>query len=301
MQRTRSTDGVEVALHDLGGTGEPVLLAHATGFAGRIWEPIAARLVAAGYHCFSFDARCHGATTTPPDASRSWHGVADDLLAAVDALGLDGGLAAGHSMGSSALLLASLRRPGAFRALYCYEPVTAPVDTDEPMKDEVLAEITLRRRDRFESIDAARANFASKPPFAAFEAASLEAYLTHCFVPDPDPAAPAGAITLACARTDESELYRLGRHHGLYEQLPAVTVPTTVAAGPREPGSPSSFAAGVVQLLPRARLWRHHELGHFGPQQDPAAIAGEIIRAWADPPAAGTHTPTDRGDVGERA
>lgn len=282
MQRTRSSDGVDVALHDLGGEGPPVLLAHATGFAGRIWEPIAARLT--GYHCYALDARCHGDTLTPPDASRSWLGVADDVLAAVDGLGLHGGLAAGHSMGSAALLLAELRRPGTFRALYCYEPVTAPLDTDEPMRDEVLAELTLRRRDRFESRDAARANFAAKAPFDTFHPASLEAYLEHCFVPDPDAGAPAGAITLACPKADESELYRLGRHHGLYERLAEIAVPVTVAAGPREPGSPSSFAAGVVQRLGRARLIRHEDLGHFGPQQDPARIAEEIAAAWSDPP-----------------
>lgn len=271
-----------MALHDLGGDGPPVLLAHATGFAGGIWEPIATRL--AGYHCFALDARCHGQTVTPAAASRSWHGVADDVLAAVDALGLHGCPAAGHSMGSAALLLAELKRPGTFRALYCYEPVTAPVDTAEPMRDEVLAELTLRRRDRFDSLDAARANFAAKAPFDTFHPASLEAYLQHCFVPVTGGSEPPGAVTLACPKVDESELYRLGRRHGLYERLDAIAVPVTVAAGPREPGSPSSFAAGVVQRLARARLIRHEDLGHFGPQQDPERIAAEIVAAWIDPP-----------------
>jgi len=36
--------GIELVVHDWGGTGEPVLLAHPTGFHGRVWSPVAARL-----------------------------------------------------------------------------------------------------------------------------------------------------------------------------------------------------------------------------------------------------------------
>ncbi|MEZ5262057.1 MAG: alpha/beta hydrolase [Acidimicrobiales bacterium] len=246
--------------------------------------------MAAGYHCFSFDARCHGATTTPPDASRSWHGVADDLLAAVDALGLDGCLAAGHSMGSSALLLASLRRPGAFQALYCYEPVTAgghrradegrgagrdhlappgPLRVDRCGPGQLLLETTVR---------CLRGGIAGGVPHPLLRARSRSRRPRRGHHPGLRPHRRVGAVP---ARAPSRALRAVARHHRAHHGG---------GRAQREPGSPSSFAAGVVQLLPRARLWRHHELGHFGPQQDPAAIAGEIIRAWADPPAAGTHT-----------
>jgi pimeloyl-ACP methyl ester carboxylesterase len=278
MQWTGSSGGVQVALHDLGGRGPAVLLAHATGFAGRIWEPVAERLE--GYHCFALDTRTHGASITPPDASRSWHGVAEDLLAAVDALQLHGCAAAGHSMGAAALLLAELSRPGTFSRLYCYEPVTAPAVTDEPLRDYELADLTLRRRDRFASIEEARENFRSKAPFDVFTAASLEAYLRSCFVPVPT---GGDEIELACPKADESELYRQGRAHGLFERLEAIATPVVVAAGAIEAGRPSSFAADVVARLGDARLVRHHDLGHFGPQQAPERIAADIIAAWAGP------------------
>lgn len=276
-----STDGVAVALHDLGGDGPPLLLAHATGFAGRIWEPVRAHLP--GWHCLAFDARGHGASRTPETADLSWLRVADDVLAAVDAFGLQGCVAAGHSMGAAALLLAELARPGTFRALYCYEPVTSPIDTDEPLRDHVLAEMTLRRRDRFPSRDAARANFAAKPPFDACTPDSLDAYLDQCWVRTGNPAEP-DERTLACRRDDESTFYRLGRAHGLYERLGGVACPVVVAAGVVEPGAPSSFAARVVERLPQAQLMRYDDLGHFGPQQDPARIAADLdaaLRPWA--------------------
>ena len=36
-----SSGGVAVALHDLGGTGAPLLVCHATGFHGRMYAPLA--------------------------------------------------------------------------------------------------------------------------------------------------------------------------------------------------------------------------------------------------------------------
>ena len=39
-----SRDGVDVAVYDLGGDGPPLLLAHATGFHGLVWDGFADRL-----------------------------------------------------------------------------------------------------------------------------------------------------------------------------------------------------------------------------------------------------------------
>ena len=85
--RVSSTDGVELEVHDLGGDGPDLLLVHATGFHGRVWEPLAAHLD--GFHRWSVDMRAHGDSTAPDDRPLEWDGFADDVLAVVDALGLD--------------------------------------------------------------------------------------------------------------------------------------------------------------------------------------------------------------------
>src|SRR5947209_7235659 len=144
----RTSDGVDIAWYDLGpagatgsagsggsaaGGGRPLLLAHATGFHGRVWLPVAERLAEAGFHCFTFDERGHGDSGRPADGSFDWDGFGTDVLAVVAALaeaGLSdqGLLAAGHSCGSVAVLRAEARHPGTFRSMYLWEPVIPPVD-----------------------------------------------------------------------------------------------------------------------------------------------------------------------------
>ena len=101
------SDGTHIAVHDLGGAGRPMLLAHATGFHGRAYLPFAA---AHGEELYvlAYDARGHG-----------WP------------------LAFGHSAGAASLLLAEGARPGTFSSLDCFEPIVASTDepssTDEPL------------------------------------------------------------------------------------------------------------------------------------------------------------------------
>ena len=71
-------DGIRLVVHDWGGAGAPVLLAHPTGFHGRVWAPVAEQLVARGRHVWSFDFRGHG-DSDAPDVDYSWHGFADDV------------------------------------------------------------------------------------------------------------------------------------------------------------------------------------------------------------------------------
>ncbi|MBA2436887.1 MAG: alpha/beta hydrolase, partial [Acidimicrobiia bacterium] len=42
VPRVTTTDGVDIAVHDLGGRGRPLVLAHATGLHGLVWQPLAA-------------------------------------------------------------------------------------------------------------------------------------------------------------------------------------------------------------------------------------------------------------------
>ena len=155
-----SSDGVRIALHDLGGpnsgTTTPVLLfSHATGLHGRVFEPMASFLTNR-FRCVSLDLRGHGMSELPPETGMAWSGMADDVLAALTSDVLTSGPVhgIGHSMGGAALVLAAARRARAIRSLWLYEPVIVPTEGGLPPDGEnPMSEAAARRRDRFDSLN----------------------------------------------------------------------------------------------------------------------------------------------------
>jgi len=274
-----STDEVTVAVHDLGdAAGEPVLLAHATGFHGMVWAPLARRLT--GYHAVAPDLRGHGDSPPPVGRGLDWNGFVDDLLAVVDARDLAPLVAVGHSKGGASLLLAEQRRPGTFRALYVYEPVVMPDDGAVPGPDRQsnpLAEGARKRRERFDSFDAAYDNFRAKPTFAALDPEALHAYVDHGFALEPD-----GSVRLKCRPEVEAQTYEMAAHHDAFRRLGEVRCPVTVATGSTSEFGPAAFAPAIVAQLPQGRLLTFDDLGHFGPLEDPARIAASILETFAD-------------------
>ena len=178
-------DGIRLVVHDWGGTGAPVLLAHPTGFHGRIWAPVAERLVGAGRRVYSFDFRGHGDSDAPPldEENYSWHGFADDALAVTRHLELDGRadlLAAGHSKGGAALLLGEAGAAGTYPRVWAYEPIMFASEAPLPPQQEfAMAESARRRRNAWPSVAAAYDAYASKPPLNVMTPESLHAYVDY--------------------------------------------------------------------------------------------------------------------------
>ena len=92
LRRVTTPDGTSLAVRDLGGDddGRPTLLAHATGFHGAAWAPLAAALPGS-LRRWAVDFRGHGASEVPPDAPLDWDRFGTDVLAVVDGLGLPAG------------------------------------------------------------------------------------------------------------------------------------------------------------------------------------------------------------------
>lgn len=278
MRRVRTADGIDLAVHELGGSGRPVLFCHATGFHGAVWGPMAAEL-GDGVACWAIDFRAHGASVVPPGQPLPWKEVGDDVLAVVDALDLPAGelVGVGHSMGGAALLLAEQARPGTFAGLWLYEPITPPPGAFTPGEGaNRLADGAARRRPSFPSHAEALANYASKPPLDVLRADVLHAYVQHGFRAGED-----GAVHLACRPEDEAQIFRGGGQHHAFTHLGEVGCPVVVACGREEPG-PALFAPGVADALPNGRLERHPTLGHFGPLEAPGVCAAALQGLLAD-------------------
>jgi pimeloyl-ACP methyl ester carboxylesterase len=277
-----SSDGVRIALYELGGPTsravDPVLLfSHATGLHGRVFEPMASFLNDR-FRCVALDLRGHGSSEMPPDAGLAWSGMADDVLAVLRSDGFPTGPlhGIGHSMGGAALVLAAARRPDAFRSLWLYEPVIVPPPEGEllPEGDNPMSEAADRRRDRFDSLDQAYENYRSKPPLNQLHPDALRAYVDGGFSTTPN-----GSVTLQCRPSTEAEVFRHAATSGAWETVALLDLPVAVVAGRPDEIGPGAFAPAIANALPQGTLIQRPLLGHFGPLEDPVAMAKDVS-AW---------------------
>ena len=130
----------DLRLHylDFGGDGPPLLFLHATGFHAWLWLPYVRRF-AAGYHVLALDQRGHGQSDKPSTGYR-WEAFGADLKGVLDALGLDGVRAVGHSKGATAIAAAAAAGTRRLARAVLIEPVllSAPGMT-EPAWESPLA------------------------------------------------------------------------------------------------------------------------------------------------------------------
>jgi pimeloyl-ACP methyl ester carboxylesterase len=276
LSKFTPSTGVALAVHDWGGDGPPVLLAHPTGFHGRAWAPVATRLVAAGRSVWSFDFRGHGDSDPSPTGRYSWDEFADDALAVTEHLGLAGNpelLACGHSKGGAALMLGSLRHPEHYPRLWCFEPIVVASQTAMPDgMENPLSQSALRRRAQWGTRAEARASYASKPPLNALQSEALDAYVEHGMREvDGD------GVELKCAPEHEAQMYAMGARNGLYERLSEVPVPVLVACGETSNAITPALAARIVELLPYGTLEVWEGRGHFGPLEDPDRAVASML------------------------
>ncbi|MEZ5281806.1 MAG: alpha/beta hydrolase [Acidimicrobiales bacterium] len=264
-----STDGVRPALHDMGGSGDPVLVCHATGFLGAVYAPMIQSLLE-DFHVWTIDMRGHGDSVTPEGISMSWWGHTQDVLAAFDYIGSPV-LGFGHSMGGAAITAACLKNPDAVRGAYLFEPIIFPAvgDAAATRRDSPIAEGARRRRATFESREAAFERYSSRPPLDGLNRQVLRLYVDEGFEDTED-----GSVTLKCPPHIEAEVF-MNSQIGIFEDLPTVEMPALVASGRAEPGPPM-YAPGVAQELPHAQFHKDDALSHFGPFEDPALVGGRV-------------------------
>ena len=261
-----------LALHDLGGSGPPLLIAHATGFLTAPYKPLAAGLTDQ-FHVFGLDLRAHGDSTPPTSGEITWSGAGDDVLAAVDAIGAPV-TGFGHSMGRRR---AADRRAGPAR----HRPVGLPLRADHPAvaapgdvrtRRQPAGRSARKRRASFPSRADALARYASRPPLGLLRADALALYVEEGFEDAPD-----GTVTLKCRPEDEAATFEAAGFLTTAD-VTELELPVTVAAGDRHDGfGPPMFVPAIVEALPRGELLAYAHLDHFGPFQDPDTMADDVI------------------------
>jgi len=272
----RSTNGVTLALHDLGGDGPPLLMCHATGFHGRAYQSFA-RHLAEAFHVWAVDFRGHGDSTIAENGEFTWSGMGEDVLAATDAVVVPGQSirAVGHSMGGAAILLAELARPGTIEAAYLFEPIVMPSGWQRPIDNTHMSGPARKRREIFPSRAEAMWRYAARPPLNALRSDCLAAYVEYGFHDLED-----GTVRLACRAESEARTFEAA---GLMtaDRASTIATPVTVGLGGADAGSnTATMAPGLVEALPNGRLVTYPHLGHFGPLEDPRTIAIDVRQTF---------------------
>ncbi len=115
------SNGVRINYEDTGGNGPPIMLVH--GFTSSIegnwrgpgWIDV---LTGAGRRVLALDCRGHGKSDKPHDAEAYGSGkMSDDVVAVLDACGVDKADLMGYSMGGGIALDLVVRYPGRFQTV----------------------------------------------------------------------------------------------------------------------------------------------------------------------------------------
>jgi 3-oxoadipate enol-lactonase len=108
--------------------GPPVVLLHALGSEAATWDQVAAA-IGDTFRVYAPDLRCHGRTEA---AECSFELMRDDVIAFLDALGLDTVTLVGHSMGGTVAFLIVEEHPERVNRLVI-EDVTPPYASSDPI------------------------------------------------------------------------------------------------------------------------------------------------------------------------
>lgn len=269
--RVDGHDNVGINVWDYGGDGPPLVLAHCTGTHARVWDPLVPALLP-HFHVYAYDTRGHGDSDKPEEASSyRWEYSGHDILAVIDALDLGTGISAvGHSAGGSHICYAEMNRPGAFSRVVLLDPIIgSKVAFRGP---NPMAEKARRRRNDFESYEAAIERYSSRPPLNAWDAEVLDAYVRFGFIPGPN-----GGVHLKCPGEIEAAVYDGSGATEVFENLGdlkfQVTLVTADMSDTRrlvEAQRPRFSNVDFVML---------EGCGHFIPQEKPAEVATLTLKA----------------------
>lgn len=265
---------------ELRGQGPTLLMVHATGFHGRVWDEVIRHL--GSRHVLAFEQRGHGRSQDAP--FDSWADFGRDLSAWVAAQGLQGAVGIGHSMGAASLVQAASLQPGAFKQVVLIDPTIVDPAQYQSGTYEGPLHPAAQRKNHFESAQAMFDRFNGRPPYAVFTPQALRDFCDHGLQPD----AERGGYKLACAPSTEAKIYTIARHNpGIWQHVQALNIPALVVrARPQDPailpwdplGSPTwphlatKLPQGRDLLLP---------LTHLMPMQDPAQVAQIVEREMA--------------------
>ena len=220
----------------------PVVLLHGLTATRRYVVMGSQALQRAGHTVIAYDARGHGHSTPAPGRRYGYEHLADDLLAVLDAAGIERALLAGASMGAHTAIRFALEHPERVGALAI---ITPAYDPSSERGEELARWDALARGLREDGVEGfVRAYDLATVPQAWRE--TVETVLRQRLEAHEYPHAVADALEVVPRSKPFQEL----------AQLAYIAAPTLVVASRDEadPGHPLAVGEAYAHAIPGARL-----------------------------------------------
>jgi pimeloyl-ACP methyl ester carboxylesterase len=258
-------NGLTLHVVDYGGEGPPLLLVHGTGMVAQVWSPVAAELQDS-FRVLALDRRGHG-ESDKPETGYQRTDIAADIGGVIDALGIEGCAAIGHSSGGTALIVCAADRPGLLGRLVAIDPIIFLPRADSvagnPMADRVR-----KRRGSWPSADEMYRALSAKFPFNGWAEDALWAYVNHGARRLAD-----SSVTLKCTPELEARMYQHDGSLDIFAKLAALQNPLLIVRGGRTDRFPCEYAERARATAPECTLVEMPDATHFAPMERPREVA----------------------------
>lgn len=264
-------------LEDLGGQGPVLHLAPANGFPPGTYRLLAEALAEA-YHVVALPARPLWPGNHPPKGA-SWRPLAGDLVQGLRALGLEGIVGVGHSLGGVLTLWASIRRRDLFRAIVLVDPVILPphwlwwlrlLRRMGLAQRQPLVRRALQRQHTWPSRQACFDHFRAKPFFSGWSDEALWDYVKSGTVLEVE-----GTAHLRYPREWEAHIFATAPVN-IWRDVPRLRTPVLLLRGEDSKTFRPEVQARLARQLPQARVATVAGAGHLLPMEKPAETAAAI-------------------------
>lgn len=280
---TRLFYGVRGPAHSTSGEpAEPTfVLTDGIGCDGFVWKYLQPHL-AERHRVVHWHYRAHGRSALPADPARiDIPAHARDLLAVMDAAGVERAILAGHSMGTQVSLEAYRLAPDRVLglALLCgsYGKITTTFHGSDVLKQVLPSIIDVVERNQ----GVARALWGRIPPGLAFKLAQLSREVDALAIREED-----FRWYMEHVATMEPGIFfamlRLAGEHTAEDVLERIDVPALVLAAERDTFTPYALAEHMAEAIPGGEFFLLRGASHAAPVEQPVAVERRIDRWLAD-------------------
>jgi pimeloyl-ACP methyl ester carboxylesterase len=269
-------------VHDFGGDGPVLHLAHANGFPPGAYRLLAETLTP-DYRVLGLPARPLWSGSQPQSAP-TWHPLTNDLIEGLDALGLSGIIGIGHSLGGVLTLWAAILHPDLFRAVILIDPVILPpiwlwalrlVRGLGLAQRQPLVQGALRRRHAWPNRQDCFEQYRARSFFARLSDEALWDYVKFGTEQRDD-----SLVALRYPPAWEAQIFAT-TPTGIWRDVPRLRIPTLVVRGEHSQTFQPAAEKRMARRLPQARFVTIRDAGHLLPLERPAET-GAVLREFVD-------------------